>query len=58
MRKLCHAAAAVAVSVAMSWSAAHATLYGVTFTNHQLININQTTGAGTLVGTISETLGS
>jgi hypothetical protein len=48
MRKLCHAAAAIAVSVAMSRSTAQATLYGVTFENHQLININQTIGAGTL----------
>src|ERR1700730_4612236 len=56
MRKLLNVA--VAVSVVMAWNTAHATLYGVTFFGHQLININQTTGTGALVGTISETLGS
>ena len=51
---------AVMISGLLVWYVpyAQATLYGVTFANHQLININQSTGAGALVGTISETDGS
>ena len=51
---------AVMISGLLVWYVpyAQATLYGITFENHQLININQATGAGALVGKISETLGS
>jgi hypothetical protein len=59
MKKLISLTLSVAFALlAFSQSVFAGILYGLTFTNHQLIQINQTTAASILVGTVAGSLGS